>query len=76
MDDIFDLSKFNEYREDNRLEVKRAKDNRLPDELWPTYSSFANTAGGCIILGVREREDKSWYTTGLKDVQKLKEGIL
>ena len=26
MDDIFDLSKFNEYREDNRLEVKRAKD--------------------------------------------------
>lgn len=71
MDDIFDLSKFNEYREDNRLEVKRAKD-KLPDELWPTFSSFANTAGGCIILGVREREDKTWYTTGLKDARKLR----
>ena len=23
-------------------------------------------------LGVKEKEDKSWYTTGLKDVSKLK----
>lgn len=71
MAEVFDLARFDEYREDNRLEVKRAKDT-LPDALWETYSSFANTAGGCIILGVKEREDRSWYTTGLKDVAKLK----
>ena len=75
MDEIFDLAKFDEYREDNRLEVKRARD-RLPDALWETYSSFANTAGGCIILGVRENADKSWTTTGLKDVSKLRKEFL
>ena len=75
MDEVFDLAKFDEYREDNRLEVKRAKD-RLPDALWETYSSFANTAGGCIILGVKENADKSWKTTGLKDVLKLRKEFL
>lgn len=71
MGEQFDLAKFNDYREDNRLEVKKAKGG-LPDALWETYSSFANTNGGCIILGVKEKEDKSWYTTGLKDASKLK----
>lgn len=75
MDEVFDLAKFDEYREDNRLEVKRARD-RLPDALWETYSSFANTAGGCIILGVKENADKSWKTTGLKDVLKLRKEFL
>lgn len=33
---------------------------------------FANSNGGVIILGVGERNDGSWYTTGLKNVDKLK----
>ena len=74
MDNRFDITKFDAYREDNRLEVKKAKD-KLPDAMWETYSSFANTSGGCIILGVREREDKSWETTGLKDVMKLRKAF-
>ena len=68
---MFDLSKFDLYREDNRLEVKKAKGG-LPRSLWDTYSAMCNTYGGVIICGVKEREDKSWYTTGLKDVSKLK----
>lgn len=68
---MFDLSKFNEYKEDNRREVKRAK-NGLPDSLWSTYSAFANCYGGVIILGVEEREDGRWSTTGLQDTDKLR----
>ncbi len=68
---MFDLSKFNQYREDNRREVKKAKGG-LPDSLWSTYSAFANCYGGVILLGVKEREDGSWYTTGLQEESKLR----
>ena len=33
---------------------------------------IANSNGGVIILVVRKRQDGSWYTTGLKNVDKLK----
>ena len=67
---VFELSQFNEYREGNRLEVKKAKGG-LPNSLWETYSAFANCNGGAIILGVKEREDGSWYTTNLQNKNKL-----
>lgn len=66
----FDIKKFDSYKEDNRREVKKAKDG-LPVSLWDTYSAFANCYGGVIILGVTELDDKSWQTTGLKDTDKL-----
>ena len=71
MSGLFDLSNFNKYKEDNCLEVKKAESG-LPISLWESYSSFANSNGGVIILGVGERQDGSWYTTGLKNVDKLK----
>ncbi len=67
----FDLSQFDEYREDNRREVKKASGG-LPVSLWDTYSSFANCYGGVILLGVKENKDGSWRTTGLQDVSKLR----
>ena len=71
MSGLFDLSNFDKYKEDNCLEVKKAEGG-LPISLWESYSSFANSNGGVIILGVGERQDGSWYTTGLKNVDKLK----
>ena len=71
MSEIFDIRKFDEYREDNRREVKKAKGD-LPHSLWETYSSMANTYGGVIILGVAENPDGSFYTTGLQNAAKLK----
>jgi len=45
-------------RESVELECKLAagRDGQgaLPDDFWPTYSAFANTAGGVVLLGVRE----------------------
>lgn len=70
MRDIFDISQFSSYREDNRFEVKAAEGG-LPQSLWETYSAMANTYGGVIICGVRERNDGTWFTTGMKNPSKL-----
>ena len=62
-----------EYQEDNRIEAKRAQGG-LPHSLWETYSAFANTLGGVILLGVAEdKEDKSLYSVPLFDPRKLVE---
>ena len=62
-----------EYREDNRIEAKRAQGG-LPHSLWETYSAFANTLGGVILLGVAEdRKDGSLYSVPLFDPEELVE---
>lgn len=65
MSNLFDISKFDTYKEDNCREVKKANGG-FTRSLWDTYSSFANTYGGVIILGIKELNDKSWKSTGLK----------
>lgn len=67
----FDPKSFDEYREGNRLEAKAANGG-LPGSIWDTYSSFANSYGGCIICGAVEKKDGSWKTTGLRNLPKLK----
>ncbi|MBR5368272.1 MAG: ATP-binding protein [Lachnospiraceae bacterium] len=71
---LFDIQSFDKYKEDNRREVKAAEGG-LPSSLWDTYSAMANTYGGVIICGVKERNDGSWFTTGMKDVNKLKKNF-
>ena len=70
-EDILQLDRIEEYREGNQLEAKAAQGG-LPDTLWDSYSAFANTDGGCILLGVKERDDHSLYVVGLKDAEKMK----
>ncbi len=70
-DKIFEIEKLAQYREGNRIEIKKAKGG-LPVSLWETYSSFANCYGGVIILGIAENKDGSWRATGLQNEAKLR----
>ena len=65
-----DINNISSYKEDNRIEAKRASDN-IPNSIWETYSAFANTDGGIILLGVTEKDDKSLQLIGVKNPDKL-----
>ena len=67
------------YGERISLECKKAEKD-IPKSFWETYSSFANTIGGDIILGVYEdqsTEDNSqrFIVTGVTNVAKMKKTI-
>ena len=66
----FDISKLSEYREDNCLEVKKAT-RGLPNSIWETYSSFANSEGGLIVLGVEEDKNHQLHITGVNNPDEL-----
>ncbi len=63
---MLDLSNLAIYKENNRIEAKKATGG-LPDSLWETYSAFANTLGGVILLGVEEYPDKSLHPVDVLD---------
>ena len=70
---MFDITLLDTYREDNRLEAKKAKGG-LTHSLWETYSAFANTDGGLILIGANEQQDGTLIPTGLteEEVRKMK----
>lgn len=67
---MIDFDNIHKYKENNCIEVKKAIGG-LPKSLWETYSAFANTSGGVILLGVEELADRSFHTVALPDPEKI-----
>nr|WP_288465592.1 RNA-binding domain-containing protein [uncultured Pseudomonas sp.] len=60
MIDLYSPADLELLRESIDLECKlaagREGQGALPEDFWPTYSAFANSNGGVVLLGVREKK--------------------
>ncbi len=67
--DLVDLQALSESAE---LEFKLAQGQdgkgKLPDDFWPTYSAMANSRGGYVVLGVREKKGQLTLA-GIEDIE-------
>lgn len=53
-----------------KLAAGRDGKGELPADFWPTYSAFANTHGGIVLLGVKEKNGR-FSLHGLLDPQRV-----
>lgn len=67
---MLDIEHLEKYQENNRIEAKKALGG-LPKSIWETYSAFANTLGGIILLGVEENTDKTLRPINLPNPEQL-----
>jgi predicted HTH transcriptional regulator len=72
------IDDFELLRESVDLECKLAAgrdgSGALPKDFWPTYSSFANTDGGVVLLGMREKQNR-FVVEGVADPEKVRKEL-
>lgn len=57
-----------------KLAAGRDGAGALPRDFWPTYSSFANTNGGVVLLGVREKKNR-FFVEGIVNPAKVRKEL-
>lgn len=55
IDDIHTLQESAEV--ECKLAGGRDGNGAVPNDMWETYSAFANTRGGTILLGIKEKRE-------------------
>ena len=69
---MLDINDLLAHGEKFNVEAKKAEGG-LPNSFWETYSAFANTFGGTILLGVDEdKKSHKLLLVGLPDPEKLR----
>lgn len=63
------VNNIKEIKEKHIVEFKKAT-NAVPKSFWETYSSFSNTKGGLIILGVEEGNPEN-IVSGVNNPEKI-----
>jgi predicted HTH transcriptional regulator len=78
MIDIQSIADLELLRESVDLECKLAagRDGKgvVPEDFWPTYSSFANTEGGMVLLGVKEKQEQ-FSVEGVADIARVRKEL-
>lgn len=78
MIDIQSTADLELLRESVDLECKLAtgRDGKgvVPEDFWPTYSAFANTEGGAVVLGLREKAGQ-FIPEGIVNVPKVRKQL-
>lgn len=79
MDQITSLEDLTLLAESVELECKLAggRDGQgaVPEDFWPTYSAFANTQGGIVLLGLREKKSRQFEVAGIKNIAKVRKEL-
>ncbi|WP_282096997.1 RNA-binding domain-containing protein [Stutzerimonas nosocomialis] len=57
-----------------KLAAGRDGKGALPEDFWPTYSAFANTGGGVVVLGVREKKGQ-FHLEGIANPAKVRKEL-
>lgn len=61
--------KIKSLRENHNVELKESRD--LPKSFWETYSSFSNTDGGLVVLGIQENKEGDNTIIGINNTNKV-----
>lgn len=72
LDDISALSE--NYEVECKLAAGKDGKGDLPKDFWPTYSAFANSYGGEVILGLKETK-KGFRLNGIANLQKVMDDL-